>query len=296
MPGARFLIEKVASGMRGTMRWQCKSNKNKPFFSSYILDFVCASVLTLLNDSALYMDGLGVICCRRCPIPCQILCFLHIDDLKEPMSLVNGYPVASEGIYAVIRKFTTPAKPTSSHFKTKGTLDDGLFLFNTDTMLSDIAVVPELEQDGTTTENSRPILHTTPTKKMPQVCRHTVPIGFQLFHRSLLLSIHNLHSLSRILHFVFYERSFSTNDHLPPVPLFSPVVALHHPQHLWLLRPQPPFHLQLPAPPDAAALACFIKSLAPSTSDCTAAALPDAAALNCFIKSLAPSTSNRTAA
>eukprot|EP00536_Pseudo-nitzschia_multiseries_P017925 jgi/Psemu1/53171/gm1.53171_g len=100
----------------------------------------------------------------------------------------------------------------------------------------------------------RPILHTTPTKKTPQVRRHTVPINFQLFHRSLLLSIHkNLHSLSRLLRF-------------------------------------------LTAPPDAAALACFIKSLAPSTSDCTAAAPPDAAALDCFIESLAPSTSNRTAA
>eukprot|EP00536_Pseudo-nitzschia_multiseries_P011392 jgi/Psemu1/28767/gm1.28767_g len=70
------------------------------------------------------------------------------------------------------------------------------------------------------------------------------------------------------------------------------------------------FHLlysihTITSPPDAAALACFIKSLASSTSDCTATPpFPHrhctdrrrCSALDCFIESLAPSTRNRTAA
>eukprot|EP00536_Pseudo-nitzschia_multiseries_P019449 jgi/Psemu1/60775/gm1.60775_g len=84
------------------------------------------------------------------------------------------------------------------------------------------------------------------------------------------------------------SRTYSTLSNLPTAPPHAPTVTppplhrsinrssnritLHHTVHLCLLRPQPPFHLQLTAPPDAATLACFIESLAPSTSDCTAAA------------------------
>ena len=44
---------------------------------------------------------------------------------------------------------------TSSHFVKSGYLDNTLYLFNTDTILSELAVVPELDENAEPVNNGR---------------------------------------------------------------------------------------------------------------------------------------------
>ena len=38
-------------------------------------------------------------------VPCQILCFVHLFDLKVPYESVPGFVIDSPGIYAIVRRF-----------------------------------------------------------------------------------------------------------------------------------------------------------------------------------------------
>eukprot|EP00536_Pseudo-nitzschia_multiseries_P013417 jgi/Psemu1/35201/gm1.35201_g len=90
-----------------------------------------------------------------CEIPCHILCFLKLYNLKEPYSFVSEYQIANKGIYAVVTKFKSTPTPTALSFVTRGELDkNSLFLFHVDSILSDVAVVPQLNAMGTLQTNS----------------------------------------------------------------------------------------------------------------------------------------------
>ena len=183
--GSQFKVMKDEQG-EPTMEWQRAKNKTKPFFSSVILDFVCNVVLPLVTNQSFiagftehnrFDDGCNTRFLFRChpcyrsdssqlnsvwmdwclmdvgqdesrSIPCQLLCFLHLKNLKQPYSNIGGYPVDTEGIYAVVRRFENVPRPTASDFVSRGRLINRLFLFHTDTIQSELAVVPEIGSDG----------------------------------------------------------------------------------------------------------------------------------------------------
>ena len=80
-------------------------------------------------------------------IPCEILCFLQLETVK-PNQSVQNYDVCDSGLYAVVRRFRK--EPSSnysglhSNFVKKGNLDNKLFLFPCESILGEVAVVPDL--------------------------------------------------------------------------------------------------------------------------------------------------------
>ena len=81
--------------------------------------------------------------------------FLVIEDMDENHNYLDGYTYTN-GIHAVMRRFEkTPKrlKNTNSTFVRRGKLLEKLMLFETSIILSDIAVVPELDR------NKRPTCH-----------------------------------------------------------------------------------------------------------------------------------------
>eukprot|EP00957_Ditylum_brightwellii_P157840 12014215-Ditylum_brightwellii.AAC.1 len=59
--------------------------------------------------------------------------------------MVQEYKVGTEGIYAVVRRFEEQPAPSMSIFVQHGTLINKLYLFSVETILSDVAVVPEMD-------------------------------------------------------------------------------------------------------------------------------------------------------
>jgi len=80
-------------------------------------------------------------------IPCQILCFIDITNLKNTDSKVGDYVIDTTGPHAVVRRFHDEPKsiPGSlSHTVQVGKLMDGLFLLPCASISSDVSVVPNL--------------------------------------------------------------------------------------------------------------------------------------------------------
>ena len=187
--GSKFHVFTNDNGA-STMRWVRSSNKTKPYISPIVLSFVCQNVLPLLEDctfvkgftehnrfdkctqqnylfwshpsyrsdggqlNSVWYDW-ALFDVGACEIPCHIMCFLELYNLKQPYSFVSEYEIADEGIYAVVTKFKSTPLPTASSFVTRGEVDDNsLFLFHVDSILSDVAVVPELDAIGTLQSNS----------------------------------------------------------------------------------------------------------------------------------------------
>lgn len=81
-------------------------------------------------------------------IPCQIMCFVHIDTLADiPERLVSGYPVNHTGQYAIVRRFSSAPTPHRwSKFVSTGNLLEDLFLFHCDMIEKEVAVVKNFSQ------------------------------------------------------------------------------------------------------------------------------------------------------
>eukprot|EP00536_Pseudo-nitzschia_multiseries_P014900 jgi/Psemu1/40496/gm1.40496_g len=81
-------------------------------------------------------------------IPCQLLFFLTIQNLKHPYSTIGGYPIDTNRMYAVACRFQDEPKETASEFVKHGCLMNFLYLFHVDTIHSELAVVPDKGKDG----------------------------------------------------------------------------------------------------------------------------------------------------
>ena len=80
-------------------------------------------------------------------IPCQILCFVDINDLKEGDQHVKGYLVENNGHYAVVRKLKEAASNIEgSSFVKSGRLSKHFYLVECATIESEVAVVPNPNQ------------------------------------------------------------------------------------------------------------------------------------------------------
>eukprot|EP00536_Pseudo-nitzschia_multiseries_P015863 jgi/Psemu1/312498/fgenesh1_kg.965_\ len=59
-------------------------------------------------------------------IPCHLLCFFTVHSLKQPYSSIGGYPIDTNGMYAVARRFQDVPKKTASEFVQRGRLINSL--------------------------------------------------------------------------------------------------------------------------------------------------------------------------
>ena len=69
--------------------------------------------------------------------------------MKSPIGSVSGFVIDSPGIYSIVRRFDGP--PTTydkSKFIKQGRLDNKLYLFDTDNIACEAAVVPNLTKLG----------------------------------------------------------------------------------------------------------------------------------------------------
>ena len=71
--------------------------------------------------------------------------------LKQPHSSIEDYLIAKEGVYCVVRHFVQTPTDTPSHSVRHGKLKSTLFLYEADTIVSPLAVVPEMKQNGDAT-------------------------------------------------------------------------------------------------------------------------------------------------
>ena len=169
------------------MKYDRKRNHSKPYLPNQVLDFCCNKVIPMLiNKSRVrgftehnrYDESTNTNYLFRCnpsyrsdtgqlnsvwfdfvlcsiggeEIPCQLLCFLNIEGIDLNNNHLCDYEI-NNGIYAVMRRFessSTQIENSNSTFITRGKLLDKLFLFDTNIILSEIAVVPELSLDGST--------------------------------------------------------------------------------------------------------------------------------------------------
>ena len=181
--GAMFNITKDAQG-QATMEWKGTQNKSKPFFPQDVLQFCCDKVLPILTDTsqitgftehnrhdrstdttylfrshpcyrsdtgqvdAVWMDW-ALFQADDMKIPCQILCFVVIKELNNGPNMVQGYDIQTPGNYAVVRRMESETEVIPHcNFVRRGRLMGGLFLYDTEAIVSEIAVVPDLEENG----------------------------------------------------------------------------------------------------------------------------------------------------
>ena len=79
-----------------------------------------------------------------------MLCLVDIRQLKPGNHFINQYHIEDGSCYAVVRKFeSTPEPIPCSNFVLSGTLSDSLYVFDCETIESEIAVVhnPNCESD-----------------------------------------------------------------------------------------------------------------------------------------------------
>ena len=159
-----------------SMQWTNKDNQKKPTYPKAILKFCCKHILPIVNGKHVYVrtehhrvdDDQNTYLFRASPsyratggqdssvwydwaifafekqlIPCQIMCFVQIDDLRPGKQYVKGYDVPNNGNYAVVRKLEEPASNIEgSYFVKSGRLSKHLYLVECDTIHSEVAVVP----------------------------------------------------------------------------------------------------------------------------------------------------------
>ena len=77
--------------------------------------------------------------------------FLILKGLKQPHSSIEDYLIAKEGGYCVVRRFVQTPTDTPSHSVRHGKLKSTLFLYEADTIVYPLAVVPEMKQNGDAT-------------------------------------------------------------------------------------------------------------------------------------------------
>lgn len=179
MFGARFRVNNNNNG-DAEMEWLDSRSKGKPTYPKEVLKFICTEVLPMVEEDSLEgctehhrFDNIKKIIFRAhpCyrgssgqkdavwydwayfhaeeedqPIPCQILCFLQLQTVK-PNQILQNYDVCDSGLYAVVRRFkkeaTSKYPGLHSNFIQKGSLDNILFLFPCESILGEVAVVPD---------------------------------------------------------------------------------------------------------------------------------------------------------
>ena len=181
--GAKFTIKEDNNG-KPIMKWLHTRNKSKASHPYDVLQFCCDNILPIIEQTTIegftehkrkdQGDNLGYI--FRChpsyrsktgqlsnvwydwaifmvddkPIPCQILCFIELNDnldLKVPLKVVQGYNIDSDGQYAVVRRFSdVPTRVRKSTIVSKGQLENKLYLFSCDSIVSEVAVVPDISE------------------------------------------------------------------------------------------------------------------------------------------------------
>ena len=180
--GAKFKIMKDSNGLP-TMTWIHSRNKQNTSFPPQVLRYCCENVLSIQKYKS-HIDGFtehnrydpltkqnylfrchpsyrsdslqvgdewmdwAIFDIDEMEIPCQILCFIHVGDLDVVRQhYVGGYEVTS-GPHAVVRRFTSEpsiiAFP-STEFIQRGSFLDELYLYSIDSIVSNVAVVPELD-------------------------------------------------------------------------------------------------------------------------------------------------------
>jgi hypothetical protein len=87
-------------------------------------------------------------------LPCQLMCFIHLQNLVNPIHQINGVSLDGDGDYAIVRCFKNPpADIRESHFAEEqpycviiewGTLEDGFFVVPVDSIVRPVAVVPNI--------------------------------------------------------------------------------------------------------------------------------------------------------
>ena len=88
-------------------------------------------------------------------IPCQILCFVYLEELVSNDTRIGGYLIDTPGNYAIVRRFEkAPKTIPQSSFVQSGQLLQGLFLVDCDSIHSEIAVVPEIWNIGNQDETN----------------------------------------------------------------------------------------------------------------------------------------------
>ena len=77
--------------------------------------------------------------------------FFHLKGLKQPPSCIEDYLVAKEDVTCVVCRFVQTPIATPSHFVRREKLKSKLFLYEADTIVYPLAVVPEMKQNGDAT-------------------------------------------------------------------------------------------------------------------------------------------------
>ena len=153
-----------------TMKWVKSNNRSKPLFPSEVVEFCCKLLLPMTTnefldvhtehsrhgfifraspsyrsdggqDSSVWYDWANFDVEGQ-PIPCQILAFVQINELKPDGQVFRGYPMTPFASYAVVRKFaSTPIRIEASRYVRSGKLEKDLCVFECATILSEVAVV-----------------------------------------------------------------------------------------------------------------------------------------------------------
>ena len=165
------------------MKWMRTENTHKPPFPSDVVKFCSNCMLPMIpsnhlsvhtehrryghdgskfmfraspcyhhdsgQDSSVWYDW-AVFDVDESPIPCQILCFVRIDALKPNCPhFVRSYPVTENSNYAVVRRMESPPSAIrGSKYVKLGFLANDLYLFDCETIKSEIAVVHDDNSDN----------------------------------------------------------------------------------------------------------------------------------------------------
>ena len=177
--GARFHLYIDRNAGLPTMNWMLTADRDKVHHPNSIISFCCHHVLPITKSDTLYgftehrridqENGQQHIF-RAHPsyqstsgqatgiwydwamfqvedetIPCQIMCFLNIDYLKDDvMQTVRGYVIDQNGLYAVVRRFKNTPRPLSEmSIISTGEIEEGFYLLPCNSIYSEICVVPD---------------------------------------------------------------------------------------------------------------------------------------------------------
>ena len=180
---ARVFLNKTKD--KPCMVWDEVVNRKKSKFPDQVLQFCCENILPIIDsedlklhtehqrvddngkymfrahpsyrskggqDSNVWYDWANF-CVDKSVLPCQILGFVYIHNIKPGTHIVNEYPIKENGIYAIVRRFIDPPKPVlHSKFIEMGTVSEELYLLDCD-MIDSIAAVVHDRRESSAHDN-----------------------------------------------------------------------------------------------------------------------------------------------
>ena len=170
LTGTHGRIFESGTDQTPAMKWVKSHNRQKPVLPLEVVEFCCKFLLPITTNEFLdvhtehsrhgltfraspaYRSNSGqdrsvwydwaIFDVDQKDIPCQILCFVQINELKPGVQYVDGYPMTPFTSYAVVRRFALPpTRIEASRFVKSGTLKKDLYVFDCNTILSEVAVV-----------------------------------------------------------------------------------------------------------------------------------------------------------